>query len=348
MNLFEMHRRTDPHLVVGAGATPAKVTMFGRGYRGFEMKAGAHVQVRMPLLHHPFRDFPTNVGWLAWATGKNAQLSVSYLEPGHVPIVHTHQLLGAPQSLVIPYPYYRVGKPESALLDVHCTKDECFFAVNEVSTRSDLLSLCSGNGLEIGPGHQPQILPSASVHVRYVEEKPQSDWLKSYASHGEQHKDHGLWDHYIQGVASDLPVGPGELDFIFASHLFEHLSNPLGHLEYWSSRMKPDGKVVCIVPEPAGTKDYVYRLSSMDEWLSEYRESLWKPSLHHYRRFAAGRGNIGLAEKWQQDQYSIHAHFYSPTNLGQLLRYATDAGWFRHFRIIHLPNGKDFFFWLQR
>ena len=36
-----------------------------------------------------------------------------------------------------------------------------------------------------------------------------------------------------------MPVPDNSLDFIFGSHVFEHLANPIGHLKRWHAKLKP-------------------------------------------------------------------------------------------------------------
>lgn len=47
-----------------------------------------------------------------------------------------------------------------------------------------------------------------------------------------------------------MALPEGEFDFVFSSHCLEHLSNPVGALEHWKSRIKPGGVLFLYLPHP--------------------------------------------------------------------------------------------------
>ena len=109
-----------------------------------------------------------------------------------------------------------------------------------VDLRRPIMALAKGRGIEIGPGMNPQIHPAADVEVRYLEQYPVEDWARIYPK---QELDQvparvrALWKDYITGNAQQLEiVADGSLDFVFSSHVFEHLVNPLGTLAVWKRK----------------------------------------------------------------------------------------------------------------
>src|SRR2546426_1173755 len=46
--------------------------------------------------------------------------------------------------------------------------------------RGPLFAYARGNGLEIGPGLQPQIRPAPGVDIRYLEQSPIEEWQQLY------------------------------------------------------------------------------------------------------------------------------------------------------------------------
>jgi len=95
-------------------------------------------------------------------------------------------------------------------------------------SRKAFIDLAKGYGVEIGPGPSPQILNGPNTTVKYIEEKPVEEWRNLYKDF--DHSKDNLWKSYHVGNASEIDASDGSLDFIFASHVFEHLHNPLGHL----------------------------------------------------------------------------------------------------------------------
>ncbi len=94
-----------------------------------------------------------------------------------------------------------------------------------------------------------------------------------------------LWSNYVVGDAHNLPVPDNSIDFIFGSHVFEHLANPLGHLERWRRKLRPGGKVLCVIPDLNGTKDALQTPTGPVDWLAEYHAEQWEPTPEQYARY---------------------------------------------------------------
>lgn len=88
------------------------------------------------------------------------------------------------------------------------------------------LKFCEGDGIDVGCGQWP--LPGAVP-----------------------------WDLIDGSNAMEIPEI--NLDFIFSSHLLEHLENPVKTVEYWKTRLRPGGVLFLYLPHP----DMVY-------WRPEY------------------------------------------------------------------------------
>lgn len=59
----------------------------------------------------------------------------------------------------------------------------------------------------------------------------------------------------VVGVGDDLPFRSGSLDYVIASHVIEHLFDPIGAIEEWMRVLRPGGIVFCIVPHKVRTFD---------------------------------------------------------------------------------------------
>lgn len=344
MNLFDMNRRSDPSLVAAGEVIPMKVTAFGGCYRGFRMLRGARLRVKDPLRFYPFFEFPEYIGWQAWKLDSAGTLVLIYEEDGETPIVISQTIGTVPTMIRVPYPLERQFNPNRGVLVIACNRGETFLAINEVVDRGPLIAMCTGRGVEIGPGHQPQIYPSREVDVTYVEEKSREEWESTYPTAVHKTLSVVPWDRYVRGTARDIPGELRDLDFIFMSHVFEHLVNPLGHLLYWSSKLRAGGRLICIVPDLAGSKDYVFLPSSPSDWEAEYQENCYELTKEQYQRYAAGRRMDDRVASMMASRYSIHVHFYTPSNVARLLQTAVGRGWFTQFSIMHRPNNKDFSF----
>jgi hypothetical protein len=217
-----------------------------------------------------------------------------------------------------------------------------FLAVHRALERNELIALCKGRGIEIGPGPKPQVLPSRDVEVSYIEQMPPDEWRRLYGNGSKIEVDDRLWDRYRVGDAHDLPVEDEGLDFIFSSHVFEHLANPLGHLEIWGRKLRKGGRIVAVVPDYVGSKDYASDPSDLAEFIAEYETGDLAPTRAHYARFAKARGIADGGERMWREGRSIHVHFYTHANMASLLEEAMLRFGFAGFSIVHTPNHKDF------
>jgi len=223
-----------------------------------------------------------------------------------------------------------------------------FFGVHRLLKRRQLYSRCKGIGVEIGPGPKPQILPSAHTAVNYVEQATPEAWEKLYGKHRKLRIDSGLWRHYVVGNADAIPVAPQSLDFVFSSHVIEHLANPLGHLAYWATLLKASGVIAAVIPDHRCCKDYVFPASTMDELDAEYQLGSMSPSLSHYRRWARHRAQNTDPEEILNSGRSIHVHFYTPESMERILEKVHRQLGFQRFAVTREHNHKDFFVLLEK
>lgn len=223
-----------------------------------------------------------------------------------------------------------------------------FFGVHRLLKRKELYSRCKGTGVEIGPGPRPQILPSAQTAVKYVEQATPEAWQKLYVKGQKLRIDARQWRHYVVGNADAIPAAPESLDFIFSSHVIEHLANPLGHLAYWATLLKAGGVIAAVIPDHSACKDYVFSASTMDELDAEYQLGAMSPSLNHYRRWAGHRAPMTDPEEILKSGRSIHVHFYTPESMEHILDKVHRKLGFQSFAVTREQNHKDFFVLLEK
>jgi len=216
--------------------------------------------------------------------------------------------------------------------------------------REALYRLARGTGIEIGPGPRPQIHNGPDVSVQYVEEKGAEDWLKTYKPDVSD----AAWsaENYILGKASDLPVEDSSLDFIFSSHVFEHLYNPLGHLEHWRRKLKSGGLVLGVVPCLDGTKDFVLPATTLHQLIGEYESRQYDVPPEAFRKWAASHRPHEMeldraASELMAQAFSIHVHVYDDVLATTILRHAVDTLGYSDYAIFYKRNSKDFAFALR-
>lgn len=215
-----------------------------------------------------------------------------------------------------------------------------------VDLRAPVLALAKGRGIEIGPGMTPQIHPSRDTEIRYLEQYPVEQWARIYPKQeldAVPAKVKALWQSYVTGDAQRLEgVDDGSLDFVFSSHVFEHLVNPLGTLAAWRRKLRDGGRVLGVTPDAHNCFDLRQPLSGPIDWLAEHDGDRWQVEDRHYERWVRYTEPRTTVQSLKERGYSVHVHFYTPTTFRQLLDLAVQRLGYHGFDIRSTPNNKDF------
>jgi SAM-dependent methyltransferase len=343
LNLFDMARRKDPNLRISGEVEMAKKSIGEDLWRGVNVLPGSSFRIPDARRFVSFRAFPAHCGWMV-DTPPGTALRVRVESGDDGKVYAERKFEGSFQPLFLPWPKAVTGPVDLVVSSEGSVKVPVFVANHRALSRQWLYDLCTGNGIEIGPGPQPQILPSELVKVSYLEQMPPEEWNRLYNGGGKYPVRPELWDSYIVGEASDLPVPEGSLDFVFGSHVFEHLVNPVGHLARWRGKLAKGGRVICVVPDLAGTKDSIQQRCTLESLLDEFGRDVWVPDTAHYvrhlRRPAQDRSLVAAMQRME----SIHVHYYDNINCQLLLDYAVRELGYADYAIEHTPNHKDFHF----
>jgi SAM-dependent methyltransferase len=82
--------------------------------------------------------------------------------------------------------------------------------------------------------------------------------------------------------ASDLTQIPDETyDFLLASHVLEHVANPLRALEEWKRVLIPEGAMLVIVPDRRGTFDHRRAPTCFEHMEEDFRSNTSEDDLSH-------------------------------------------------------------------
>lgn len=349
MNLYEMLRKGDQSVVASDRVTVAESEVAGERWRGVHFCAPAQLEVVDARRFYSLRSQPDSCGWRVQVP-KDMGFEIGFVDPSTNNAVSswTPRVSSSPETVRLPWPKVPWSRFNLRLSVTGPGSGTVFLAVHRALSREWLYQEARGVGIELGPGPAPQIMPKEGVSVSYVEQMAADEWDRLYNSTGKFPRHPELWANYVIGDANSLPVSDGSLDFIFSSHVFEHLANPIGHLEHWSEKLRPGGKVLCVIPDLMGTKDALQTPSCMSEWIEEYKSVSWRPTLLHYARYFRQPPGSPTVEKAIRDQFSIHAHFYTNTNCQELLSFACDNLGYSSFDLEWTPNSKDFHFILRK
>jgi SAM-dependent methyltransferase len=188
-----------------------------------------------------------------------------------------------------------------------------------------------GDGLEIGPLHQPLAVP-AQARVRYVDRMTAPQLREEYP----ELKDWNLTDVDVVDDGETLTtIAPASQDFIIANHFLEHTENPIGTIETHLSKLKPGGVLFYAVPDKRFTFDFRRPPTPLEHMVADYEQGPEHSRSEHYEewcRYVIGHES-GVAageevpEEWVRERarhleeiaYSIHMHVWTQAEFLELM-----------------------------
>jgi len=357
MNLIHLLAKNDKNLSLAGEVTPLKLRIGEHTYTGLRLGPGAGLRLKRVLRWYPFNTRPVTPGWMLlrdevkWPRTPDAAVDVSLVTPAgdRLALSDIRPAL-VPQSIILPYLDQRMAFEEALELDLEvrntASRDPVTLLVTENLPTEKLYASAKGTGLELGPGPNPRLFNTAERTVFYVEREPAQEWFAKYAIAGKSlDKTQGYWDQYKIGLGHDLPCDDDSLDFIFSSDVFEHLVNPLGHLQYWRRKLKPGGRLIKIIPYIAGCSDYRARPTDFSWWMEQYERGGFVETTEHYRPYALSRGLN--ADELLEKQVSVHFSFFELSNLARMLEFAVANLGYTGFSVQHALNSKKIHFTLD-
>lgn len=187
-----------------------------------------------------------------------------------------------------------------------------------------------GDGIELGPGHQPFPLPYPASNVRYVDRwKPdQNQQLFPELGHDVVFPVPDIIaDLNVEGL-SMLP--DGSEDFVIASHLLEHLVDPLAQISEIHRVLKPGGIALIVLPDRRFTFDRARRATTLEHLVDDHEAGLQIPDDAHIEEFliyTEGWNSERDADKREATfeahrQRSFHVHCWTQEEFLPVLRYS--------------------------
>jgi len=121
----------------------------------------------------------------------------------------------------------------------------------------------------------------------------------------------------------------GSYEFVLASHVLEHVANPLRALMEWKRILRPEGVVLVVVPHKAATFDHRRPFSALSHIEQDYRNNVTEADLTHLPEILelhdlAMDPGAGTAEQFRERCLSnasvraMHHHVFSPDVLVQM------------------------------
>ncbi len=384
MNLYDMARRGDRMLDAPAGSIDACVLKLAAGtQRAVRLAHDARIRLRHAHEATCLLATPADPGWVlhtqgegqvrVWLEAKDRapvlladtaaqamdanEVAVTMPAPRSWPARLALRLAGTPSVPIAPRPPARrqvplqlswpVRMPIAYDLVLESSEDDVAIAVGPLhDVRRGVLAELRGNGLEVGPGANPAVVDSDIRSVRYVEKMSATEWAQVYPKESLDAAVMARWSQYTIASAETLDgIATDSLDFIFSSHVLEHLVNPLQVLQNWWQCLAPGGGIVGVVPDARYSFDLRQPLTTLDELLAQLRAGAHERTDAMYQRWCRHTSPEADIASLRARDYAIHVNYFSPESFGGMLQafaglVGTPGGAF----VEQFQNGKDFAF----
>lgn len=126
-----------------------------------------------------------------------------------------------------------------------------------------------GCGLEIGPSYNPLLPKSGGYRVETLDHMDRAELVAKYAAAPGVDVSAIEDVDYVSDGRPVAQVVPRRdyYDFIVASHVIEHVADPIGFINDCASMLKPKGRLVLAVPDKRTSFDAIQPLSSPGQML---------------------------------------------------------------------------------
>jgi SAM-dependent methyltransferase len=174
-------------------------------------------------------------------------------------------------------------------------------------------SRLSGTGIEFGGGTYPFCIP-LHCEVKFADFVPEANLRdRAYPAQGPDF----VPLSYVTSMEELHGIDDDSQDFIVASHVIEHLKNPLRALERCYSKLKRGGTLLLIVPDKRRTFDKDRALTELEHLVLDYEEPSKERDLLHYYEFFSKVHDVPEASLEQRVREAIAAdldiHFHTWT-----------------------------------
>ncbi len=137
----------------------------------------------------------------------------------------------------------------------------------------------NGNGIEIGPSYNPLAPKKKGFKVQTVDHLSAEDLRTKYTGHGVDMDNIEEVDFIWEGQPlSDLLGKTSYYDWIIASHVIEHIPDPISFLQQCEAILKPGGILSLVIPDKRYCFDHFLPLTTTGNWLEAWAAKRIKPT----------------------------------------------------------------------
>jgi SAM-dependent methyltransferase len=158
---------------------------------------------------------------------------------------------------------------------------------------------------------------------------PQTIWT---ARHDQHRFGSRIGRQFIAEACDVSEIADGSYDFVAASHVLEHVANPLRALQEWKRLLKPSGTILVVVPHKEGTFDHRRPFTSFDHIKADFESNVTEADLTHLEEIlelhdleldppAGSPGQFRERCLQNLSKRAMHHHVFSPELLVELFSF---------------------------
>jgi SAM-dependent methyltransferase len=175
-----------------------------------------------------------------------------------------------------------------------------------------------GDGVELGPGHEPFPVPPVGVGVRYLDRWRPNEMRVLFPELGDdaEFPDPDIIADFDTDRLSALE--DASQDFVVCSHLLEHLAEPVGFLAEIHRVLRPGGVAMILLPDLRLTFDRDRAPTTLDHLLAEHAERVTEVDDAHLADFEVGAGGAVPEDPQERAKLfeshrrrSVHVHCWT-------------------------------------
>jgi SAM-dependent methyltransferase len=178
-------------------------------------------------------------------------------------------------------------------------------ARHRISPRKLLVRYIVGSGIELGPGHHPFALPLPGVEVSFVDRWSPEEGRDLFPQMGPYAAQPDVKVDFNTDRLG--PIADASQDFVIASHVLEHLAEPLGFIAEIHRVLRPGGIALLLLPDRHRTRDHNRAPTPLGHLVAEYREGVHETSDAHLIEFLHTRGQL-VPESPEERQAVLDRH----------------------------------------
>ncbi len=215
--------------------------------------------------------------------------------------------------------------------------------------------------MEVGPGHQPLAIPYPGVSVRYLDRWQPDENLELFTNvdpGAAFTKPDIVVNLDVDGLSA---LDDGSQDFVIASHLLEHLADPLRQLEEIHRVLRRGAVVIIFLPDRRFTFDRRRAATPLEHLVADHRDRATVVSDEHVEDYlrktddwdGSWTDEERLAQFELHRRRSIHVHCWSQGEFIAVVEHSI-ASMGMHWELLDalfvedVPGGSEFGLVLRR